>query len=182
MVSKRGRGAVRVAPGDLEYWIASSDPELDQPLRHQALKDTGGDPWRALTKLCDPLWHERHRRTGTAPDERTTAAKLIGLLAGRRADAIALCRSCCSPAPANPPVPPNHRRRRRSGGGGNWIATSYGPPWGGIQGDGITATGLDLTAGQPAYEIAVDPTVIPLRSFEHVTPNPFGTNHAFYAG
>ena len=46
----------------------------------------------------------------------------------------------------------------------------------------ITATGLNLTAGQPAYEIAVDPTVIPLGSFAHVTPNPFGTRHAFYAG
>jgi 3D (Asp-Asp-Asp) domain-containing protein len=67
-------------------------------------------------------------------------------------------------------------------GSGGWKATAYGPPWGGIQGDGVTATGLDLTAGQPAYEIAVDPTVIPLGSFEHVAPNPFGTRHAFYAG
>ena len=39
---------------------------------------------------------------------------------------------------------------------------------------GITATGLNLTAGPPAYEIAVDPSVIALGSFEHVTPNPFG--------
>ena len=50
------------------------------------------------------------------------------------------------------------------------------------QGRGVTATGLNLTAGQPAYEIAVDPSVIPLQSFAHVTPNPFGTRHAFYAG
>jgi hypothetical protein len=61
IISKRGRGAVRIAPGAPEYWIASSNPELDQPLRHQALKETGGDPWRALTKLCDPLWQEQHR-------------------------------------------------------------------------------------------------------------------------
>jgi 3D (Asp-Asp-Asp) domain-containing protein len=46
----------------------------------------------------------------------------------------------------------------------------------------VTATGLNLTAGQPAYEIAVDPTVIPLESFVHVTPNPFATRHVFYAG
>jgi 3D (Asp-Asp-Asp) domain-containing protein len=46
----------------------------------------------------------------------------------------------------------------------------------------VTATGLNLTAGPPAYEIAVDPAFIPLRSFAHVTPNPFGTPHAFYAG
>ena len=66
--------------------------------------------------------------------------------------------------------------------GGSWMATAYGPPWGGIQGTGVTATGLNLTAGQPAYEIAVDPSLIPLGSFEHVRPNPFGTDRAFYAG
>ncbi len=65
---------------------------------------------------------------------------------------------------------------------GAWTATAYGPPWGGIQGDGITATGLNLTAGPPAYEIAVDPSVIPLGSYVHVQPNPFGTSSAFYAG
>jgi 3D (Asp-Asp-Asp) domain-containing protein len=67
-------------------------------------------------------------------------------------------------------------------GSGGWIATAYGPPWDAMNGSGVTATGLNLTAGQPAYEIAVDPSVIPLRSFAHVTPNPFGTPHAFYAG
>jgi 3D (Asp-Asp-Asp) domain-containing protein len=67
-------------------------------------------------------------------------------------------------------------------GSGEWIATAYGPPWGGVQGDGITATGLNLTDGEPAYEIAVDPTVVPLESFARVTPNPFSTRHAFYAG
>jgi 3D (Asp-Asp-Asp) domain-containing protein len=65
---------------------------------------------------------------------------------------------------------------------GSWEATAYGPPWGGIQGDGITATGINLSAGRPAYVIAVDPSRISLGSFEHVTPNPFGTSHAFYAG
>lgn len=67
-------------------------------------------------------------------------------------------------------------------GGGRWIATAYGPPWNAINGSGVTATGLNLTGGQPAFEIAVDPAVIPLQSFEHVDPNPFGTSHAFYAG
>ena len=67
-------------------------------------------------------------------------------------------------------------------GSGPWIATAYGPPWDAINGSGVTATGLNLTAGQPAYEIAVDPSVIPLRSFAHVSPNPFRTPHAFYAG
>ncbi len=61
MISKRGRGAVRIAPGDPEYWIASSNPELDQPRRHAALRETGGEPWRALALLCDPDWHEQQR-------------------------------------------------------------------------------------------------------------------------
>lgn len=67
-------------------------------------------------------------------------------------------------------------------GSGPWVATAYGPPWDAMNGSGITATGLNLTAGPPAYEIAVDPSVLPLQSFEYVRPNPFGTRHAFYAG
>ena len=67
-------------------------------------------------------------------------------------------------------------------GSGPWIATAYGPPWDAMNGGGVTATGLNLTAGEPAYEIAVDPAAIPLQTFEHVTPNPFDTRHAFYAG
>ncbi len=67
-------------------------------------------------------------------------------------------------------------------GGAGWVATAYGPPWGGIQGDGITATGLNLSAGQPVLEVAVDPTVVPLQSWVHVTPNPYNTTQAFYAG
>jgi 3D (Asp-Asp-Asp) domain-containing protein len=67
-------------------------------------------------------------------------------------------------------------------GAGPWMATAYGPPWNAMNGSGLTATGLNLSAGPPAYEIAVDPAVIPLRSFAHVSPNPFGTTRAFYAG
>jgi 3D (Asp-Asp-Asp) domain-containing protein len=65
---------------------------------------------------------------------------------------------------------------------GSWVATAYGPPWGGIEGDGVTATGIDLTAGQPMLEVAVDPHVVALGSFVHVRPNPFNTSGAFYAG
>jgi 3D (Asp-Asp-Asp) domain-containing protein len=50
------------------------------------------------------------------------------------------------------------------------------------QGSGVTATGLDLATGPPVYEIAVDPRLIPLGSYIHITPNPFGTSSAFYAG
>jgi 3D (Asp-Asp-Asp) domain-containing protein len=67
-------------------------------------------------------------------------------------------------------------------GAGGWVATAYGPPWGAIQGGGVTAAGLDLSAGPPAFEVAVDPRAIALRSYVHVTPNPFGTTSAFYAG
>jgi 3D (Asp-Asp-Asp) domain-containing protein len=69
-----------------------------------------------------------------------------------------------------------------AGTSGSWLATAYGPPWGGIEGGGITATGVDLTAGPPALEIAVDPSVIPLGSWVYVQPNPFGTRQPFYAG
>jgi hypothetical protein len=61
MVSARGHGAVRIAPSDPEYWIASSNPEDDQPLRAAALHAAGGDAWRALTLLCDPEWIEQHQ-------------------------------------------------------------------------------------------------------------------------
>ena len=50
-----------------EYWICSSDPEHDQPRRAAALRDAGGDPWVALSKLCDPAWHERYRQALAAP-------------------------------------------------------------------------------------------------------------------
>ena len=61
-----------------------------------------------------------------------------------------------------------------SGPGGEWLATAYGPPWEGIQGTGITTTGIDLRPAKPAYIIAVDPAVIPLGTYVHVSPNPFG--------
>ena len=79
----------------------------------------------------------------------------------------------CQAAITAPPLPT---------GSGSWIATAYGPPWDAMNGSGVTATGLNLTAGEPAYEIAIDPSVIALGSFERVTPNPFDTSHAFYAG
>jgi 3D (Asp-Asp-Asp) domain-containing protein len=39
------------------------------------------------------------------------------------------------------------------------------PLWGGIEGRGVTAAGVDLTSGPPALEIAVDPSVIALGSW-----------------
>jgi hypothetical protein len=55
----RGRGTITARYSDLEYWICTHDPELDEPVRRRALRDAGGDPWRALRLLADPTWHER---------------------------------------------------------------------------------------------------------------------------
>ncbi len=60
-------------------------------------------------------------------------------------------------------------------------STAYGPPWVGIQGTGVTATGFDLRSGQQRYGIAVDPRVIRLGSLVHVWPNPFHRRQAFRA-
>lgn len=65
---------------------------------------------------------------------------------------------------------------------GPWTATAYGPPWGGTEGNGVTAMGVDLTAGPPALEVAADPHLIPLGSYVHVWPNPFGSRLPFYVG
>jgi 3D (Asp-Asp-Asp) domain-containing protein len=98
---------------------------------------------------------------------------LAVVLAAGRAGAACSAPAGATPAgPASAGPPPT----------GSWTATAYGPPWGGIQGDGVTATGLDLSAGPPALEIAVDPRVIRLGSWVYVQPNPFGTRSPFYAG
>lgn len=82
-------------------------------------------------------------------------------------------RGACSASGAPGPPP---------AASGSFTATAYGPPWGGIEGEGITATGVDLRSGPAALEVAVDPRLIPLGSYVHVWPNPFGTRRAFYAG
>jgi TP901 family phage tail tape measure protein len=66
-------------------------------------------------------------------------------------------------------------------GGGRFVATAYGPPWGGIEGEGVTSTGIDLHGAPHKYIIAVDPTVIPYHSQVKVQPNPFGYAGTFAA-
>ena len=85
---------------------------------------------------------------------------------------IASSESQCTPtmAPAGAP------------GGGGFEETAYGPPWVGEEGDGMTAYGIDLTAGQPMLEIAIDPSVLTPRAYYHVWPNPLDTHGAFIAG
>ncbi len=52
---------------------------------------------------------------------------------------------------------------------GTFTASAYGPPWGGIEGSGTTASGITLDG--PGYYIAVDPDVIALGSKVKVWPN-----------
>lgn len=54
------------------------------------------------------------------------------------------------------------------------MSTAYGAPWTGIQGTGVTATGIDLRAHPKQYVVAVDPSVIPLGSKLKIPENPFG--------
>jgi 3D (Asp-Asp-Asp) domain-containing protein len=63
---------------------------------------------------------------------------------------------------------------------GGYSATAYGPPWGGIQGTGTTATGIDLHASPKRYLVAVDPTRIPLGSKLRIWPNPFGDRNIIF--
>jgi 3D (Asp-Asp-Asp) domain-containing protein len=66
---------------------------------------------------------------------------------------------------------------------GEYIATSYGPPWGGIQGNGsATSGGLRINGGRPRwYMIAVDPALIGHGQLVQVWPNPFGWPGPFLA-
>lgn len=65
--------------------------------------------------------------------------------------------------------------------GNTYIATSYGPPWTGIEGTGRTATGYDLRDGPVAYVVAVDPSYIRLGSKVRIWPNPHHYRGFFHA-
>jgi 3D (Asp-Asp-Asp) domain-containing protein len=67
--------------------------------------------------------------------------------------------------------------------GGEYVTTAYGPPWGGIQGDGVaTSGGLALGGGAPRwYLIAVDPLLIGHGQLVYAWPNPFGWRGPFLA-
>jgi hypothetical protein len=51
----RGRGTVQIKPGPREYWIATSDPDRDEPLRQRALRESNGNAWHALDRLASDL-------------------------------------------------------------------------------------------------------------------------------
>jgi len=50
---RRGRGLIEIHAGAAEYWIATSEPDHDQPLRAQVLQEAGDDPWAAVEKLAN---------------------------------------------------------------------------------------------------------------------------------
>jgi TraG P-loop domain len=58
MNGARGQGTIQIGVGPLEYWIASSDPARDEPVRRRALRETGEDGWRALELLVDEEWQQ----------------------------------------------------------------------------------------------------------------------------
>jgi 3D (Asp-Asp-Asp) domain-containing protein len=66
---------------------------------------------------------------------------------------------------------------------GTFVSTSYGPPWGGIQGSGIsTSGGLRIDGGSPRwYMVAVDPTLIGHGQLIYLWPNPFEWKGPFLA-
>ena len=143
MISKRGRGAIRIAPGAPEYWIASSNPELDQPLRHAALqRDRRGPvegahpPLRSgLAGAPTPAPGSR-AMTVTVPSGRRSRTKLIWLVPAVGfmivlAPVVLLAGAGNPPCSSIAPSPTGF-----PAGSGAWIATAYGPPWGGIKGDG----------------------------------------------
>lgn len=66
-------------------------------------------------------------------------------------------------------------------GSGKFVSTAYGPPWGGIEGGGTTATGIDLHGAPHKLIVATDPSVIPMHSELHISPNPFNTRGTFQA-
>jgi hypothetical protein len=58
MNGSRGEGTLQIGVGALEYWIASSDPARDEPVRRRALREADGDGWRALKLLLDEDWQQ----------------------------------------------------------------------------------------------------------------------------
>lgn len=62
-----------------------------------------------------------------------------------------------------------------------FLSSAYGPPWTGINGTGVTATGKDLRNSPHVYIVAVDPRVIPLHTRMTINPNPFNAAAVFQA-
>jgi hypothetical protein len=51
----RGKGQVSLRVGPTEYWVCTSDPLRDQPLRDRAIDECGGDVWAGIRALADGM-------------------------------------------------------------------------------------------------------------------------------
>lgn len=58
---RRGRGLIEIRAGTAEYWVATSEPDHDQPLRREVLDRVGGDAWAAVEELAQ---HHHPRSAG----------------------------------------------------------------------------------------------------------------------
>ncbi len=56
MNGTRGEGTLQIGVGPLEYWIASSDPARDEPMRRHALREAQQQSWPALRLLVNDEW------------------------------------------------------------------------------------------------------------------------------
>ncbi len=48
---RRGRGLIEIRAGRAQFWITTSEPDHDQPLRDQIVQQSGGDWWAAIDEL-----------------------------------------------------------------------------------------------------------------------------------
>ncbi len=78
MNGTRGQGVLQIVVGAREYWIATSDPARDEPVRQRALRASGNDPWQALELLADEGWQQGAGR-GTRAAGVMQARVAIGL-------------------------------------------------------------------------------------------------------
>jgi hypothetical protein len=51
-----GEAIVQIIVAELEYWIATSSPARDDPVRRYALRLTNDDGWEALLLCADERW------------------------------------------------------------------------------------------------------------------------------
>lgn len=59
MNGRRGSATISIRVSAIEYWLATNEPIGDEPVRRRALRQAGGDAWRALELLADPDWHSQ---------------------------------------------------------------------------------------------------------------------------
>ena len=57
---------MQIRRGARAYWIATSDPIADVPVRQHALRQAAGQPWLALELLADPAWQRQLSEHGIA--------------------------------------------------------------------------------------------------------------------